>query len=292
MILVTGASGFIGAALLRALGDNAIGLQRHRDGYDERIMSVDLTDESSVSRLLANLEEYSVSHVIHAAAVTPWSDNPDFTLDVQMAQAVLRICKHLKVPDLLFMSGWNVYDMSTSMPPFSETTTVGPGDEYGKSKYRIEQYFTDHLETTRVLSLRTASVYGPGQTSKGLIPNLVSSAINDGRMTLNAADTRRDYLYIDDLVEAVIKLTSIEMSGVLNIGSGQSLSVAEVANIIQDIFKATYKEDILIEYSEHLSESPLPDNRLGILKARGIGLLEKNRDFRDAMAEYIAWRRA
>jgi UDP-glucose 4-epimerase len=229
--------------------------------------------------------------VIHAAAVTPWSDNPDFSLDAQMAESVRRLCEKLSIPQLIFISGWNVYNMSTSTPPFSEITTIGPGDEYGNSKYRTEQFFTENLETTRVLSLRTASVYGPGQMSKGLIPNLVSSALRDGQMTLNATDTRRDYLHIDDMVEAVIKLTSIQMSGVLNIGSGTSLSIGEVARITQDIFKGTYKEDIGIEYNEHLSESPLGDNQLDISKARAIGLLEKTRDFRDGMTEYIAWRR-
>jgi UDP-glucose 4-epimerase len=292
MILITGASGFIGAALLRALGDDVIGLRRHSDGYHERTLTVDLTDQESVTKLLVKLQGHSISHVIHAAAVTPWSDNPDFSLDSQMAESVRRLCEQLRVTQLIFISGWNVYDMRTTTPPFSEMTRAGPDDEYGMSKYRTEQFFIENLKTTNVLSLRAASVYGPGQTSKGLIPNLVSSAITHGRMTLTATETRRDYLHIDDLVETVIKLASIEMSGVLNIGSGKSLSVSEVASITQDIFKGTYKEDIGIEYNEQLSESPLRDNRLDISKAQAIGLIEKNRDFRDGMTEYIAWRRA
>ena len=291
MILVTGASGFIGAALLRALGVDAIGLQRHSDGSDQRIRTVDLTDTESVTKLLVGLKGHSISHVIHTAAVTPWSENPDFTLDDRMAESVQRLCKALNVPRLIFISGWNVYNMSSSTPPFSEATEVGPSDDYGKSKYRTEEFLSDTLETTGLLSLRTASVYGKGQTSKGLIPNLVSSAIERGRITLNATDTKRDYLHVDDFVETVLTLTSREVTGVLNIGSGQSLSVGEVAGIVQDIFKANYDEDIVIEYAEHLSESTLLDNRLGITKAQTIGLLEQRRDFRDGLAEYIAWRR-
>lgn len=292
MILVTGASGFIGAALMQALGVNAIGLQRHSDGSDPRIHTVDLTNAESVTKLLIDLEGYSISHVIHTAAVVPWSDSSDFTLDEYMAESVQRLCETLKIPRLMFISGWNVYDMSTSTPPFSEATDVGPSDEYGKSKYRTETFFRDNLETTRLLVLRTASVYGIGQTSKGLIPNLVSSAIEHGRMTLNATDTRRDYIHIDDLVNVVLELASKEVSGVLNIGSGHSLSVGEIASTVQDIFKLGFKEDILIEHSEHLSESVLTDNRLDITKAQTIGLLGQTHDFRSGLAEYIAWRRA
>jgi nucleoside-diphosphate-sugar epimerase len=291
MILVTGASGFIGAALLQALGADAIGLQRNSDGSDERIHSVDLTDKQSVTALLADLGGHSISHVVHAAGVTPWSDNPDFALDLAMAESVRHLCETLKVPRLIFISGWNVYDMSTSTPPFSEETEVGPGDDYGRSKYRTEQFFADTLGTTKLLSLRTASVYGVGQTSKGLIPNLVSSAIERGQMTLNATDTRRDYLHIDDLVESVLGLISKSASGVLNIGGGQSLAVGEVASILQSIFKTVYKEDVAIEYGEHLSESVLLDNQLDITRAQSLGLLKQTHDFRSGLAEYVAWRR-
>lgn len=293
MILITGASGFIGSSLLDAYGNEAIGLQRSLDSSSARLFPCDLTNVESVSKIIATLKDFQITHVIHTAAITPWSKNPDYALDIVMAESVSRICYELNIPQLIFISGWNVYDMS-GRAPFSEETAIRPADMYAQSKVNIEQYFNKNLKNTEYVSLRTASIYGLGQTSPGLITNLVDSALRTQTMTLKSLNTRRDYLYIDDLVDTVILLTQNRekfRGGALNIGSGSSTSVLEIAQDIQVIFHEKYGLEVSIKFDEALRDSFPIDNKLDITKARSYGLLRKPIVLKEGLTRYIDWKR-
>jgi nucleoside-diphosphate-sugar epimerase len=192
----------------------------------------------------------------------------------------------------MFISGWNVYDVSAPVP-FSELTPLKPLDEYGASKLRIERFFNNELKDVQVLNLRSSSIYGPGQTSPGLITNLVKSALGSNKIILNAVSTKRDYLYIDDLAKSIIQLVALDAKSLpqtLNLGSGKSISVLEVAHSIQRICKKIRDLNISIEYAQELHESLLPDNCLAIYEAKKRGLLTKMISFEDGLSNYIEWR--
>lgn len=292
MILVTGASGFIGKALLKAYGPLAIGVQRSVTDKGMNIIQADITDAESVQYALERLSEYTFTHLIHAAAVTPWSKNADFSLNKQMAEQVVEMCNELKIPNLIFISGWNVYEYENSVVPFSEGSPVNPVDEYGRSKYEIECFLNEHLTNTEVLSLRTSSIYGVGQTSPGLIPNLVDAAFTTKKILLKSLRTKRDYLYIDDFVDAIRGITSMSRmpKQVLNIGSGKSMSVREVAEQIQKISQETFMLNVLIEHAPVLQESVPLDNILDIHKAKSLGLLTNTHSLKDGLTKFMKWK--
>ncbi len=292
MILVTGASGFIGKALIEGLGDRALGLQRTSVADNPYIFECDLTDENSVSTTIENLKDFQISHIVHTAAVTPWSKDLDFSQDLTMAESVRRLCVELEVPNLIFISGWNVYDMTQGQPPFSEDTPVNPLDDYAKSKYSVEQYFERSSGDTTCLFLRTATIYGAGQVSSGLIPNLVDAADHKSELILKSLHTKRDYLYISDLVASIVSLVDSEKleGGILNIGSGKSLSVLEVAETIQSIWQEKYHTVVEIKHEELQDSIPL-DNQLNIQKARSLGLLRETRSFKDGLLDYVEWKK-
>lgn len=291
-VLITGSTGFIGQRLFDLFGENAIGFCRSRKTIKNNEYALGLDSLKEVKYIAGQLQGSSISHLIHAAAVTPWSSNPDFSLDIDMAKSIVWLCEALKIPRLIFISGWNVYDIN-STTPFSELTTVKPTSEYGKSKYATEQFFLKNLKNTNLISLRTSSLYGVGQISSGLIPNLVTSALDTSVMTLNSVHTKRDYLYIDDFTQAVsrlVKMSNPIPAKVLNIGSGKSVSVVEVAETIQSIFKSKYLRDIEIKYSQTLQESSLLDNQLTINQAHRNNLLLKVRSLKEGLSSYIEWR--
>lgn len=291
MILVSGTSGFIGAAIKRVLSNDVIGLQRKKTQNTTDILECDLTDRMQVDAVIEKLRSTQITSFIHTAAVTPWSGDVDFSRDLVMAESVDRICKTLAIPQLVLLSGWNVYDMSGSAP-FAEDTPIAPIGEYGASKYALEEYFRINTQETQVLNLRLASVYGQGQVSSGLIPNLVTSAISQKMISLQGVATKRDYLYIDDLAEAIKQLVDGDDSaaGELNLGSGQSVSVTEVAETIKDILAKEYTIDVDVTVPALPQESVPIDNQLDIHKAQQRNLLRETTSISEGLSRYIKWR--
>jgi UDP-glucose 4-epimerase len=228
---------------------------------------------------------------VHAAAVTPWAKEVDFSQDLHMAEAVAGACEALGISRLLYMSGWVVYDPS-EQAPYTEETQTKPRVPYGESKLAVEAYFAAHLKTTQALSLRAATIYGPGQTSPGLIPNLVGRALQGEALQLNAKTTRRDYLYIDDAAGAIVQLAQLDLPPelhVLNIGSGTSQAVGEVARAVQAAAGAL-GETIAITYAPELTEAAPADNQLAIDAAQELGLLQHQTPFADGVRAYMKWR--
>lgn len=258
---------------------------------DSNEISCDLTDRESVRNAIERLGVGSYSHLIHTAAITPWSNASDFSLDQTMAESVMLLCEQLKIPNLFFISGWNVYDSSASVP-YQETTFVNPNTDYGISKYKVENMLHNlNRGDISVLNLRLASAYGPGQLSAGLIPNIVTSALNEGRITIKNPHVKRDYIYIDDVVRAIDMLTQRnDLAGSINIGSGMSVEVGEVAKVIRTVCKEKYGKDVDISIQDDDGMTGLRDNRLDIKKAQSLGLLQHLTSLATGVESYVTWR--
>jgi len=307
LILVTGGNGFIGRAILIAYGEEAVSLTRrpapHADAVDkdkttnqpapsQKHITFDLTRSDQVQELARQLEPLGITEVIHAAAVTPWAKNPDFSQDAAMAKTITDLCNLLHVPRLTFLSGWIVYDMQGDAP-FSEQTPLGPATPYGESKLTSERYFAENLTDTNVVNLRLASLYGPGQTSPGLIPNFVKTALCGGPLSIGAAKTRRDYLYIDDLLTSLKALSKqdIDRHTDLNLGSGQAVTVEDVAKTIQTICQEQDLKPVQITYQQQMKEATPLTNELDIARAQTQGLLRHTTTLHDGLTAYVTWRR-
>jgi UDP-glucose 4-epimerase len=290
MVLLTGASGFIGQALAHRLGEEVVTLGRGQGG--KRHVQADLADTKQItSTVIKALRPFGIRKVIHSAGVTPWSGQLNFTDDKMMARSIAAICNELEIEELFFVSGWVVYD-SESAIPYRESFALQPGSDYGLSKLEVERYLAKALTHTRLVNLRAASIYGPGQISPGLIPNLAKEVFTTGNITLNACTTRRDYLYIDDFVSAVTTLLKLSLrapSTNLNIGSGNSISVEEVAQSLQKVCQENYGINAEIVVSDKIQEAEVSDNQLDITAARELGLLKHVTPFEKGLEAYIAW---
>lgn len=288
MILVTGA-GFIGKSVAKSFGDSGILLSRNKS-FDNEI-TFDLTETNNISNLIKTLNLKNVTQIVHTAGVTPWSKATDYSLDQKMSKTIVELCNKLQIRSLLFVSGWNVYDMSCK-PPYSEDTPVGPIEPYGRSKLFSERYFMENLTCTHVTNLRVASVYGPGQRSSGLIPNLVSEAMAGRNLYLNDNEVRRDYLYIEDFVDALVKILRDDILeyNVINIGSGSSYSIDKIAHVIQDIFNKHYgiKPDVI--YKKASNHDSIKNNQLSITRAKSLNILEDLTPISEGIRKYIKWR--
>ena len=224
-VLVTGGSGFVGRRFVRSL---------RGDGTE-----VYAPDRSILDVAAGSLPELSADWVIHLAGRTyvpaSWSDPADFyRVNVQGTVNVLEYC-HRSQAKLIYISGY-CYGIPETLP-ISEAAPLKPNNPYAFSKSAAEQacrFFFEYLQTS-VMIVRPFNVYGPGQSPDFLIPRIVEQAIDPAITAFVVEDNepRRDYVHVDDVIGAIESLRRNPRPGAtFNVGSGESYSVAEVAEIV------------------------------------------------------------
>ncbi len=220
-VVVTGATGFLGRHLARALeacGVEVLGLSR-ATGHDV---------------LTAPLPLDGVDHVFHLAAATgipaAWDDPPGVMLtNTQGTVRVLDQCRRAGCP-MTFASTY-VYGRPDRLP-VAEDARVHPSNPYSLSKLLAEEAcraFTG-MYGLRVNVLRIFNIYGPGQDARFLVPHILRQAMDPGADEVVVQDLapRRDYVHVDDVVRGFLAATRLEGFHLFNLGSGISHSVAEV----------------------------------------------------------------
>ena len=232
--LVTGASGFIGQALLRrliALGAEVHGVSRQppaRDGGVERWWTADLTDAAAVDRLVAECRPTHVGHL--AGAVTGPRDleivprtfaaNRASAVNLMVAAARLGDCR-------VVLAG------SLEEPP-PEAPNPLPSSPYAASKWAASGYarMFHALYGLPVAIARIFMVYGPGQAdTKKMVP-YVSLAASRGEVPkLMSGGRPVDWIYVDDVAEGLAALmeSGVEDGRAVDLGSGELVTTGEVA---------------------------------------------------------------
>jgi GDP-4-dehydro-6-deoxy-D-mannose reductase len=225
--LVTGAAGFIGSALTRALaraGHEVIALRR-TDG--------DVTEKATWARLAR------ADHVFHLAARSyvpdSWRDPAGFfSTNISGTIQALEYCR-ANGAHLVFASGY-VYGLPTRLP-IREDDPTAPNNPYALSKFLAEQICAFYAATGALVTVvRPFNIYGSGQRRMFLIPTILEQVRTGGEIRVKDLAPRRDYLYVDDLMAALIE--AMKNPGghrVFNIGSGVSYSVREVIDTIQAV---------------------------------------------------------
>lgn len=229
-ILVTGAGGFIGSALVSYLK------KKNRTVLGLGSKELDVTDPASVRALPAE----EISHVVHMAGKTfvpkSWEE-PDefFGTNTFGTLQMLEFCRQHKIP-MTYISAY-IYG-PPEKNPIQETDPIGPNNPYAKSKYMAEElceFYAKQFDV-KVSIIRPFNVYGAGQKENFLIPQIIGHAIKEDCIKVLDLAPMRDYIYLDDLLEAIfLTIEKVQEYDVFNIGSGISYSVGEVIDMVQDI---------------------------------------------------------
>ncbi|MDX5364030.1 MAG: NAD-dependent epimerase [Pseudazoarcus pumilus] len=228
-VLVTGAAGFIGmhvSQVLLARGDEVVGLDNLNDYYDPtlkqarlarltpqagfRFVRMDVADREGMARLFAEEHFDRVVHLAAQAGVRYSLENPHAYVDANLVgfMNVLEGCRHNGVAHLVYASSSSVYGGNEKMP-FSEHDSVDhPVSLYAATKKANElmAHTYSHLYGLPTTGLRFFTVYGPwGRPDMALF--LFVSAMLEGRAidVFNHGCMRRDFTYIDDIVEGVLR---------------------------------------------------------------------------------------
>ena len=232
-VLVTGAAGFIGFHVSQALltrGDTVIGLDNLNDYYDVSLKEArldeikshtnadnftfikqDIADAQALLDLVATHKPQRVVHLAAQAGVRYSIQNPAAYVQSNLVgfANILEACRHHNVEHLVYASSSSVYGGNTKLP-FSEQDNVDhPVSLYAATKKANElmAHTYSHLYQLPTTGLRFFTVYGPWGRPD-MSPFLFAGAILSGKpiQVFNYGDMMRDFTYIDDIVEGVVRV--------------------------------------------------------------------------------------
>jgi UDP-glucose 4-epimerase len=251
--LVTGGAGFIGSNLVDALlarGDEVTVLDDISTGKRENLgqalangaalETVDIRDGGAVSLLVSRTKPDVIFHLAAQIDVRKSMADPanDARVNVEGTVNVLSAAQAHGVPRVVNSStGGAIYGEGQQLPA-PEDHPSAPEAPYGLSKWCAEQYceiFT-RIHGLSTVSLRYGNVYGPRQDplgEAGVVAIFCGKVLDGERATIfGDGKQTRDYVYVDDVVDANMRAAESEVTGPINIGLGQQKSVLDIAEVL------------------------------------------------------------
>ncbi len=307
MKLITGAAGFIGSHLIEELSkkEKVVGI----DCFDTFLYSKELKQKNIEEIKNPNLIFYQknildkdfedvfikhkITQVIHLAAragVRPSLRNPLSYVDYNVKATVklLELSVKYGVKKFVFASSSSVYGNNDKIvEKFSETLETLPVSPYASTKASCEKFGYTYAFLYKIpfIALRFFTVYGPRQRPEMAIQKFIKKILNNEEITLYGEGTERDYTYVSDIVDGIIKATKHALNNkipyeVFNLGSGNPIKLEDLIKIIEEILdkKARIKReplqkgDVLRTYADIekakklLGYSPKTNIREGIKK--------------------------
>jgi UDP-glucuronate 4-epimerase len=277
-VLVTGGAGFIGSHLVERLlaeGHAVAVLDEFNAYYDPRIKranleavrdsielhEADLRDEETVTRIVGGGKFDAIMHLAARAGVRPSILEPKLYIEANVLGTfhLLEASRRAGMPRFICASSSSVYGLIKETP-FREdmclNQTISP---YAATKLAAEQLCSNysHLHGLRTINLRFFTVYGPRQRPD-LAIHRFTRLIHEGRPIDQYGDgsTRRDYTYIDDIIQGVMACLRYEgpLCDVFNLGENQTTTLAELIRLIE---KTLGRKAIINRLPEQPGDVPL-----------------------------------
>ena len=326
-VLVTGAAGFIGMHCIERLlarGDQVVGIDNLNDYYDVtlkesrlsriadhaafRFHRVSIEDKGAMAGIFAEEKPDRVIHLAAQAGVRYSLENPHAYIDANLQgfMNILEGCRHNDVAHLAYASSSSVYGGHAQMP-FSEHHSVDhPVSLYAATKKANElmAHTYSHLYGLPTTGLRFFTVYGPwGRPDMALF--LFTDAIRNGRPidVFNQGAMVRDFTYIDDIVEGVIRVldktatpdpdfdpmnpdpgTSTAPFRVFNIGNGNPTPLMDYIGALEDALGMTAEKNMM-----PMQPGDVPATSADTSELRDWVGFAPNTDVRDGVQRFVDW---
>lgn len=236
-VLVTGGAGFIGSHVcdrLLDLGHDVLSIDNYKTGDKNnnaddtrlKIVSNSICDHESLRMIFS---DFSPEIVIHAAASfkDPQDWKEDASTNILGTINLLEASKETQVKKFIYLQTSLCYGIHPLQKPITlDHPLISGGSSYAISKTAAERYI--ELSGLDFVSLRLANVYGPRNLS-GPLPTFYNKIVNNQICTV--VDTKRDFIYIDDVVELIIKAIESNKKGYYHAATGKDHSIKELFEI-------------------------------------------------------------
>jgi Nucleoside-diphosphate-sugar epimerases len=318
-ILITGAAGFIGFHLAKRLlseGHEILGVDDFDDYYDVRlkearnavlekdphfkVVRADISDKTVLKPAFIQFAPDVVVNLAAQAGVRYSIEHPDVYAHTNITGFlnVLECCRHAsKMPALLYASSSSVYGGLKEMPFREDMRVDTPISLYAASKKSNElmAHCYSHLYGMQTIGFRFFSVYGPWGRPD-MAAWLFAEAMKDGRSikVFNYGDMKRDFTYIDDIVDGVVRciygIRSLPLCDVYNIGNHRPERLLDMIEIIAREMGFASLEDVKMEMLP-MQDGDIPASFASIDKLRNAVGYEPTTPISVGMPKFIAWYR-
>jgi UDP-glucuronate 4-epimerase len=328
-VLITGAAGFIGSNLslrLLARGDEVIGIDNLNDYYDVNLkkarlartadhpnftdVRIDLEDRAGIAEVFATHKPDRVVNLAAQAGVRYSLENPLAYVDTNLVgfMNILEGCRHNGVEHLVYASSSSVYGSNTTMPFSVHDNVDHPVSIYAATKKANElmAHTYSHLYRLPTTGLRFFTVYGPwGRPDMALFLFTRKILAGEPIDVFNYGNHRRDFTYIDDIVEGVIRVldripqpnpewsgdhpdsaTSNSPYALYNIGNQQPVELKRYIEVLEDCLGKKAIQNLL-----PLQPGDVPDTYANVEDlVRDVGY-RPDTSVEEGIANFVAWYR-
>ena len=244
-VLVTGASGFIGQHLCKALFEKeAIVVGFTRSTLDNKYLSeqydVDILDEITIRQIIHAVQP---EFVVHLAAskdrgVDTAAYREGYKTNLMGSLNLINACQDLPVlARFVFLGSTDEYGQL--QVPFKESDKEAPIAAYGASKLAVTELLKALSRSNKFpsVTLRPTIAYGPGQDDSMFLPALIRALVEGRNFDMSLGEQTRDFVYVDDLVQAIIQaLLAPSLCGdVINISSATPIRIDALAKMTANI---------------------------------------------------------
>lgn len=259
--LVTGGCGFIGSAVVNYLlerGEQVFVIDDLSKGQDRwktaarkpTLLVQDILDSDACDRAFRDIKPQTVIHLA-AQHFIPWCEEHLYEAYMLNVMGTLNVMEHSRrygVQDFFFASTGDVYPPNSA--PHREVDPTGPVYVYGQTKLMAEQLCTRYFESEacfRTLLIgRLFNAAGPRETNPHLLAEVTRQIAQEGKRVVEVGNLwpLRDYVDVDSMGAVIVDaISKVEGLGILNIGSGKAVKVAEALNVIASVlpFKVEFK---------------------------------------------------
>ena len=312
-ILLTGCAGFIGSHTLDRLladGHHVIGvdnfdpfyerslktanIQAHADDPDFELLEADLADSETYQKLNFLVGNDSIDAIIHLAAkagVRPSIEDPVGyqRANVIATQNLLEFAKDNEIEQFVFASSSSVYGVNPNVPWREDDHVLQPISPYASTKVSCELmgHVYSKLYGIRFLGLRFFTVYGPRQRPDLAINKFLRLILEGNPIPVfGDGSTRRDYTYIDDIVEGITGALHYDSTNyeLFNLGNDQTVTLNEMIETIESVVG---KKAIIERQADQPGD--VPQTWANIDKAREALNYSPNANIAEAISEQKAY---
>lgn len=249
-ILVTGASGFIGANLFKAIAAvraDVFAVVRREKGWrladvgSEMIVAVDLNDAVATKNLVESIDPQTVFHCMAYGAYS-FEENASliYRTNFQSLVDFVELLSRRKISAFVHAGSSSEYGTNCTAP--GEDDRCEPNSPYAVSKVAAAEYlhFMGRNRNFPCANLRLYSVYGPLEDTSRLVPTLLRQALDHSLPSLVDPDTSRDFVHVRDVCAAFV-LAATKMNPAIygesfNIGSGKKTTIRDLAETTRQLF--------------------------------------------------------